>query len=102
MLLQSLNSPELVDLDALLGHMLEQQRLEPFGGAMVVVALYLGLLLLKTDVVEAGKRGTINLPYRVIGHQEVLLPPHKHVIAARQPVVVKVVRVEVLGKLAKV
>lgn len=77
------DSSELVDLDAFLWHVLELQRLEPLGGAVVVVALHDRLGLLETDVVEAGERGPVDVPYRVVRYEKVLLPAHKHVVAIR-------------------
>lgn len=69
-------------------------RFLPFGRAMIVVALHFRLRLLEADVVEAGKRGSVDVFDGVIGHQKVFLPAHEHVVAALQAIVVKVVRIE--------
>lgn len=61
---------------------------------MIVVALHFRLRLLEADVVEAGKRGSVDVFDGVIGHQKVFLPAHEHVVAALQAIVVKVVRIE--------
>lgn len=61
---------------------------------MIVVALHFRLRLLEADVVEAGKRGSVDVFDGVIGHQKVLLPAHELVVAALQAIVVKVVRIE--------
>lgn len=61
---------------------------------MVVVALHFGFRFLEADVIEARKRGAVDVLYGVIGHQEVLFPAHEDVVAALQTVVVEVVRIE--------
>lgn len=61
---------------------------------MIVVALHFGFRFLEADVVEARKRRAIDVLDGVIGHEEVLLPAHEHVVAALQAVVVEVVGVE--------
>lgn len=61
---------------------------------MVIVALHFSFRFLEANVVEAGKRGAVDVLDGVIGHQEVLLPAHKHVIAVLQAFVVEIVRIE--------
>ena len=47
---------------------------------MEVVALDLRRRLLEADVVEPGERGPRDVLDGVVRHQEVLLPPHKHIV----------------------
>lgn len=94
---------------------------------MVVVALNRRRGLLETDVIEASEGGSADVLDGVIWNQELFLyqrerqcqegggsgstdrvrlrsahlPPHKNVVAVVQLLVVKVIRVEALGVLAK-
>ena len=64
---------------------------------MEVVTLDLRRRLLEADVVEAGERGPRDVLDGVVRDQEVLLPPHVHVVGLRQRLVVEAVVVEVLA-----
>ena len=55
----------------------EVQDSLPFGVAMVIISLYARGGLLKTDVVEACEGGPIDVFDGVVGHEEVLFPPHE-------------------------
>ena len=64
---------------------------------MEVVTLDLRRRLLEADVVEPGERGPRDVLDGVVRDQEVLLPPHVHVVGLRQRLVVEAVVVEVLA-----
>ena len=63
---------------------------------MEVVALDLRRRLLEADVVEPCERGPRDVLDGVVRNQEVLLPPHVHVVCLRERLVVEAVVVEVL------
>ena len=64
---------------------------------MEVVALDLRRRLLEADVVEPGERRPRDVLDGVVRNQEVLLPPHVHVVCLRERLVVEAVVVEVLA-----
>ena len=75
----------------------EIETLKPFRVPMKIVALYTGGGFLEADVVEPGERGPRDVLDGVVRNQEVLLPPHVHVVCLRQRLVVEAVVVEVLA-----
>ncbi len=94
-------SSELVDLDRVVGHVGQRQRLVPLRAAVVVVALNGGRALLEADVVEAGEAGAVDVLNSVVGHQKVFLPAHEHEIRLTHCLVVERVRVERFGVLVE-
>ena len=56
---------------------------------------------MKTDVVEARETRPVDVLDRVVGNQEMLLPPHEHVVCLFQLLIVETVRVKVFRVLVK-
>lgn len=56
---------------------------------MIIKAFYRGGRLLEADIIESREGGTVDILDRVVGHQEVFLPPHEHKVGALQRLVVK-------------
>lgn len=56
---------------------------------MVIVAFDHLAGLLEADVIEPGKRSAAYILNRMVRHQKVLLPPHKHVVRFGQRLVIK-------------
>ena len=79
----------------------EVKALEPFRVSVIVVSLYTRGRLLKTDVVEARETRPVDVLDRVVGNQEMLLPPHEHVVCLFQLLIVETVRVKVFRVLVK-
>lgn len=68
---------------------------------MVIVSFYGRSGFLETYIVEAGKRRAANVAYRVIGYQEMFLPPHEYVVGVFQFSIVKRVGIERLSILTE-
>ena len=77
------------------------QALEPLRVAVEVVTLDAGGGLLEADVVEPGEAGTVDILDCAVRDQEVLLPPHEHVVRLLQLLIVETIRIEVLGVLVE-
>ena len=56
---------------------------------------------LETNIIESGKRGSMNISDSVIRNQKMFLPSHINVIRVLQTLIVKVVRIKVLCILVK-
>ena len=56
---------------------------------------------MKTDVVETREARPVDVLDGVVRDQEVLLPPHEHVVCLLQLLIVETVRVEVFRVLVK-
>ena len=93
--------PEFVYLHAVVRDMSQIQALEPLRVAVEVVTLDAGGGLLEADVVEPGEAGTVDILDCVVRDQEVLLPPHEHVVRLLQLLIVETIRIEVLGVLVE-
>lgn len=50
----------------------------PLRRSMVVISFHERFRFLETDVVEASERSAVNIADRVIGHEEMFFPAHKH------------------------
>lgn len=85
---------KLVHLNVVVGLMLKIERLKPFRRPVIVVSLHECFWFLEADVVEAGKRGTVNIANRMIGHKEVLLPSHEYKVTLLQCIVAEVITIE--------
>ena len=77
-------------------HSSENGENVPLGVSVEVEPVDGGLGLLETDVVEPGEGRAVDVLDLVVGHEEVLLPPHEDKVRLLQGLVVKVVGVEVL------
>ncbi len=69
---------------------------------MKIVAFNRGGGFLETNVVEARKRSSVDVPDRVVRDEEVLFPPHVDKVCLLQCVVVEGVRVKGLRVLIEI
>lgn len=68
---------------------------------MIIKAFYRGGRFLEANIVKSCKGGTVDIFNRMIGYQEVLLPPHKYKVRSFQRLVIKCIGIERFGVLAE-
>lgn len=68
---------------------------------MIIKAFYRGGRFLEANIIKSCEGGTIDIFNRMIGYQEVLLPPHKYKVCPFQGLIIERVGIERFGVLAE-